>query len=184
MTRRGSGSGFSPGRKARRPAIRSRSRCSRSGGCEARTVSDSCAPWSEPPFSCRPAMADRPDLDRPGRDGVSNAPRSRGDPEPLSRGPGPLLSVRSHQKGTLMDEGRPTMDALKAPTQHRDPFPEVVRCTQPAGCKEAAEAAGHEVHVVDYSRCVMNITSHKPEVYFGEQAPSGSTRSSLGSGPR
>lgn len=32
--------------------------------------------------------------------------------------------------------------------------------------KEAAEQHGHEVHVVDYSRCYMNITSHRPSVIF------------------
>jgi ribosomal protein S6--L-glutamate ligase len=30
--------------------------------------------------------------------------------------------------------------------------------------KEAAAARGHEVRVVDYTRCYMNITSHRPEV--------------------
>ncbi len=30
--------------------------------------------------------------------------------------------------------------------------------------KEAAEQRGHETRVVDYSRCYMNITSHKPQV--------------------
>lgn len=34
---------------------------------------------------------------------------------------------------------------------------------------EAAEARGHEIHVVDYLRCYMNITSHRPRViYRGE----------------
>jgi ribosomal protein S6--L-glutamate ligase len=32
--------------------------------------------------------------------------------------------------------------------------------------REAAEKRGHEVAVVDYSRCYMNITSHKPQVLF------------------
>ncbi|HEC75512.1 MAG TPA: 30S ribosomal protein S6--L-glutamate ligase [Methylophaga aminisulfidivorans] len=32
--------------------------------------------------------------------------------------------------------------------------------------KEAAEARGHEVHVLDVLRCYMNITSHKPEVHY------------------
>lgn len=32
--------------------------------------------------------------------------------------------------------------------------------------KEAAEERGHEVRVVDYLRCYMNITAHKPEVFF------------------
>ena len=31
---------------------------------------------------------------------------------------------------------------------------------------EAAKEAGHEVHVVDYLRCYMNITSHRPQVLF------------------
>jgi ribosomal protein S6--L-glutamate ligase len=35
---------------------------------------------------------------------------------------------------------------------------------------EAAEARGHEVRVVDYSRCYMNITSHKPEVLYGDES--------------
>ena len=36
--------------------------------------------------------------------------------------------------------------------------------------REAAEARGHRVHVVDYLRCIMNITSHNPTVlYKGEQ---------------
>lgn len=32
--------------------------------------------------------------------------------------------------------------------------------------KRAAEARGHEVKVVDYLRCYMNITSHKPKVIY------------------
>ncbi|MFN7247523.1 MAG: 30S ribosomal protein S6--L-glutamate ligase, partial [Microcystis sp.] len=30
--------------------------------------------------------------------------------------------------------------------------------------KEAGEAQGHEVRVINYLRCYMNITSHKPTV--------------------
>ena len=32
--------------------------------------------------------------------------------------------------------------------------------------REAAEERGHEVRVVDYARCYMGITSHKPRVYL------------------
>lgn len=32
--------------------------------------------------------------------------------------------------------------------------------------KEAAEQHGHHVSVVDYSRCYMNITSHRPQVLY------------------
>ena len=32
---------------------------------------------------------------------------------------------------------------------------------------EAAEERGHEVQVVDYLRCYMNITSHRPTVIYG-----------------
>lgn len=32
--------------------------------------------------------------------------------------------------------------------------------------KKAGEDRGHEVIVIDYLRCVMNITSHKPEIYY------------------
>lgn len=32
--------------------------------------------------------------------------------------------------------------------------------------KEAGEARGHEIRVVDYLRCYMNITSHKPSVMY------------------
>jgi ribosomal protein S6--L-glutamate ligase len=32
--------------------------------------------------------------------------------------------------------------------------------------KEAGEARGHEVRVIDYLRCYMNITSHRPQVFF------------------
>jgi len=32
--------------------------------------------------------------------------------------------------------------------------------------KEAGEQRGHEMHVVDYLRCYMNITSHKPRVVY------------------
>jgi ribosomal protein S6--L-glutamate ligase len=35
--------------------------------------------------------------------------------------------------------------------------------------KEAAEERGHEVRVIDYLRCVMDITSHKPNVRYGGQ---------------
>jgi ribosomal protein S6--L-glutamate ligase len=36
--------------------------------------------------------------------------------------------------------------------------------------REAAEKRGHEVRIVDYSRCYMNITSHKPAVLYGGDA--------------
>jgi ribosomal protein S6--L-glutamate ligase len=36
--------------------------------------------------------------------------------------------------------------------------------------KEAAEKRGHEVRVVDYSRCYMNITSHNPQVLLAGHA--------------
>jgi len=32
--------------------------------------------------------------------------------------------------------------------------------------KEACEKRGHEVHVIDYLRCYMDITSHKPKVMY------------------
>lgn len=38
---------------------------------------------------------------------------------------------------------------------------------------EAAEAKGHEVHVLDVLRCYMNITSMKPEVHYKGQNLSG-----------
>jgi ribosomal protein S6--L-glutamate ligase len=34
--------------------------------------------------------------------------------------------------------------------------------------KEAAEERGHEVQVVDYLRCVMDIASHRPAIMYGE----------------
>ncbi|HJK97118.1 MAG TPA: 30S ribosomal protein S6--L-glutamate ligase [Polyangiaceae bacterium LLY-WYZ-14_1] len=36
--------------------------------------------------------------------------------------------------------------------------------------REAAEARGHEVRIVDYSRCYMNITSHRPQVLYRGEA--------------
>jgi ribosomal protein S6--L-glutamate ligase len=36
--------------------------------------------------------------------------------------------------------------------------------------KEAALAHGHEVRVVDYTRCYMNITSHRPQVLLAGKA--------------
>ena len=36
--------------------------------------------------------------------------------------------------------------------------------------KEAGEAAGHEVRVINYLRCYMNITSHKPMIFLNGQA--------------
>lgn len=36
--------------------------------------------------------------------------------------------------------------------------------------KEAAESRGHDVRVVDYSRCYMNITSHKPQILLAGHA--------------
>ncbi len=35
--------------------------------------------------------------------------------------------------------------------------------------KEAAEGRGHEVRVIDYLRCVMDITSHKPAIRYAGQ---------------
>ena len=35
--------------------------------------------------------------------------------------------------------------------------------------KEAGEQRGHRMHVIDYLRCYMDITSHKPKlIYRGE----------------
>jgi ribosomal protein S6--L-glutamate ligase len=33
--------------------------------------------------------------------------------------------------------------------------------------REAAEERGHEVRIIDYLRCVMDITSHRPSVVYG-----------------
>src|SRR3546814_8648584 len=35
--------------------------------------------------------------------------------------------------------------------------------------KEAAEGRGHEVRVIDYLSCVMDITSHKPAIRYAGQ---------------
>lgn len=35
--------------------------------------------------------------------------------------------------------------------------------------KEAAERAGHDVDVIDYLRCHMNITSMRPSIYLGDR---------------
>jgi ribosomal protein S6--L-glutamate ligase len=35
--------------------------------------------------------------------------------------------------------------------------------------KEAAEERGHDVRAIDYLRCVMDITSHKPNIRYGGQ---------------
>lgn len=34
---------------------------------------------------------------------------------------------------------------------------------------EAAEARGHEIDVIDYVRCYMNIASHKPSIFIGDR---------------
>lgn len=39
--------------------------------------------------------------------------------------------------------------------------------------KEAGEQRGHEVHVVDYLRCYMDITAHRPKVLFQGHALEG-----------
>ncbi len=33
----------------------------------------------------------------------------------------------------------------------------------------AAEKRGHEVRVIDYAKCHMNITSHRPSIYLGDE---------------
>ncbi|MGJ8676730.1 MAG: 30S ribosomal protein S6--L-glutamate ligase [Akkermansiaceae bacterium] len=38
-----------------------------------------------------------------------------------------------------------------------------------ASLKAAAEKAGHEVDVIDYLKCHMNITSHRPTIYIGDK---------------
>ena len=35
--------------------------------------------------------------------------------------------------------------------------------------REAGEARGHEVKVIDYLRCYMNITSRRPQIIFQGQ---------------
>jgi ribosomal protein S6--L-glutamate ligase len=39
--------------------------------------------------------------------------------------------------------------------------------------REAGEERGHDVTVIDYLRCYMNITAHKPQVIFGGQPITG-----------
>ncbi len=39
-----------------------------------------------------------------------------------------------------------------------------------ARLKQAAQQRGHDVTVVDYSRCYMNITTHRPQVLTGTEA--------------
>lgn len=39
--------------------------------------------------------------------------------------------------------------------------------------KEAGQERGHEVQIVDYRRCIMNITSHRPSVIFQGEALEG-----------
>ncbi len=34
---------------------------------------------------------------------------------------------------------------------------------------EAAKRRGHDVHVIDYLKCHMNITSHRPEIFLGDE---------------
>lgn len=36
--------------------------------------------------------------------------------------------------------------------------------------REAAVARDHDVRIIDYSRCFMNITSHRPEVLYGSES--------------
>ncbi|NJN23613.1 MAG: 30S ribosomal protein S6--L-glutamate ligase [Acaryochloridaceae cyanobacterium RL_2_7] len=36
--------------------------------------------------------------------------------------------------------------------------------------KEAGEARGHDIQVVDYLRCYMNITSHRPQVLYQDKS--------------
>ncbi len=38
---------------------------------------------------------------------------------------------------------------------------------------EAAKKRGHEVQVIDYLRCHMNITSHNPKIYLGDEELTG-----------
>ena len=42
--------------------------------------------------------------------------------------------------------------------------------------REAGEARGHEVRVVDYLRCYMNITSRRPQIFFQARSSKASTR--------
>jgi glutathione synthase/RimK-type ligase-like ATP-grasp enzyme len=35
--------------------------------------------------------------------------------------------------------------------------------------KEAAEARGHELDIINTLRCYMNIASHRPEIYYNDQ---------------
>ena len=39
--------------------------------------------------------------------------------------------------------------------------------------KEAGDLRGHDMHVVDYARCYMNITSHRPSVMFQGESLTG-----------
>lgn len=38
---------------------------------------------------------------------------------------------------------------------------------------QAAEARGHEVHVINYVKCHMNITTHRPKIFLGNEALEG-----------
>jgi ribosomal protein S6--L-glutamate ligase len=38
--------------------------------------------------------------------------------------------------------------------------------------REAAEQRGHDVRIIDYSRCYMNITSRRPQILYGKEGAS------------
>ena len=42
-----------------------------------------------------------------------------------------------------------------------------------ASLVRAAERLGHEVRVIDYLKCHMNITSRRPRIYLGDEELSG-----------
>ena len=45
--------------------------------------------------------------------------------------------------------------------------------------KEAAEGRGHDVRVIDYLRCVIDITSHKPAIRYAGQELEGYRRQGM-----
>ena len=105
-------------------------------------------------------------------------------PRPIFNVLAPVLELTGSPHDYLDAGASPTHPSTESPRMKILVLSRNANLYSTSALVDAAEARGHEVRVVDYLRCYMNITSHKPAVIYEGEQLDGSTRSSRASAPR
>ena len=114
----------------------------------------------------------RADAHQPRRDGLPHAARSLGAPAPVPRR---RRAIVPRRRRPVTPPGRLIRRSVP-PLEDRHPLPRRVACTRRRGSRRRPRRAGHEVKVIDYLRCYMNITAAARRCIFQGQRARGVRR--------